>query len=153
MESSEAAGSQQKDSVKVAVNIRPLITEELRDGCTDCVTVTPGEPQEEVFDLLVSKSSCSKIWSGPVAKSSAPARVPIQIRETATGGITLAGVTEAEVKSERRNGVILARGPHRVQLASTNMNRQSSRSHCHLHDISEQKRTSGAASNKSASMD
>jgi hypothetical protein len=45
MEASEGAGHQQKDSVKVAVNIRPLITEELRDGCTDCVIVTPGEPQ------------------------------------------------------------------------------------------------------------
>jgi kinesin family protein 4/21/27 len=46
METSEAPDAhQQKDSVKVAVNIRPLITVELQDGCTDCVTVTPGEPQ------------------------------------------------------------------------------------------------------------
>jgi kinesin family protein 4/21/27 len=46
MENQEAAAAhQQKDSVKVAVNIRPLITVELQDGCTDCVTVTPREPQ------------------------------------------------------------------------------------------------------------
>ncbi len=46
MEGSEAA--QQKDSVKVVVNIRPLITPELLLGCTDCVTVTPGEPQVSI---------------------------------------------------------------------------------------------------------
>jgi hypothetical protein len=46
METTEAAAAHpQKDSVKVAVNIRPLITVELQDGCTDCVTVTQGEPQ------------------------------------------------------------------------------------------------------------
>lgn len=33
------------DCVKVAVNIRPLITAELLNGSTDCVIVTPGEPQ------------------------------------------------------------------------------------------------------------
>lgn len=49
METSEAAAApQQKDSVKVAVNVRPLITVELQDGCTDCVTVTPGEPQVSI---------------------------------------------------------------------------------------------------------
>ena len=39
------ASQPQSDSVKVAVNVRPLITPELVLGCTDCVTVTPGEPQ------------------------------------------------------------------------------------------------------------
>ncbi|KAE8701731.1 Kinesin-like protein FRA1 [Hibiscus syriacus] len=34
------------DSVRVAVNIRPLITTEILNGCTDCITVVPGEPQE-----------------------------------------------------------------------------------------------------------
>ncbi|RLN28124.1 hypothetical protein C2845_PM05G27800 [Panicum miliaceum] len=42
------AAHQQKDSVKVAVNIRPLITVELQDGCTDCVAVTPHEPQVQI---------------------------------------------------------------------------------------------------------
>ncbi|KAK8705543.1 hypothetical protein V6N13_049143 [Hibiscus sabdariffa] len=37
------------ESVRVAVNIRPLITTELLNGCTDCITVVPGEPQD--FDL------------------------------------------------------------------------------------------------------
>lgn len=29
----------------VAVNIRPLIGQELVEGCRECVTVTPGQPQ------------------------------------------------------------------------------------------------------------
>lgn len=33
------------ECVRVAVNIRPLITSELLIGCTDCITVVPGEPQ------------------------------------------------------------------------------------------------------------
>ena len=32
-------------SVKVAVHIRPLIPEETLQGCKDCVTIPPGEPQ------------------------------------------------------------------------------------------------------------
>ncbi|KAK9028544.1 hypothetical protein V6N11_025700 [Hibiscus sabdariffa] len=36
------------DSVRVAVNIRPLITTELLNGCTDCITVVPGEPQVQI---------------------------------------------------------------------------------------------------------
>lgn len=33
------------ECVRVAVNIRPLITPELLNGCTDCITVAPKEPQ------------------------------------------------------------------------------------------------------------
>ena len=40
-----ASGQQQGDSVKVAINVRPLSTKELLEGGIDCVTVTPGEPQ------------------------------------------------------------------------------------------------------------
>ncbi|PPD71172.1 hypothetical protein GOBAR_DD31945 [Gossypium barbadense] len=36
------------DSVRVAVNIRPLISAELLHGCTDCITVLPGEPQDSL---------------------------------------------------------------------------------------------------------
>ncbi|CAN6280014.1 unnamed protein product [Urochloa humidicola] len=256
METPEAAvAHQQKDSVKVAVNIRPLITLELQDGCTDCVTITPGEPQvqigphvftfdhvygnsgppsslifeqcvqplidalfsgynatvlaygqtgsgktytmgtdysgegncggiipqvmetifrkvdaskdgaeflirvsfieifkEEVFDLLDSNHAAVRVDSVPAAKSSAPARVPIQIRETATGGITLAGVTEAEVKSKDEMASYLMRGSSSRATASTNMNRQSSRSHAIFTICVEQKRTSGT-SEKSANSD
>lgn len=41
METSETS----KDCVRVAVNIRPLVTAELAVGCTDCISVPPGEPQ------------------------------------------------------------------------------------------------------------
>ncbi|CAO2040713.1 unnamed protein product [Urochloa humidicola] len=256
METPEAAAAnQQKDSVKVAVNIRPLITVELQDGCTDCVTITPGEPQvqigphvftfdhvygnsgppsslifeqcvhplidalfsgynatvlaygqtgsgktytmgtdysgegscggiipqvmetifrkvdaskdgaeflirvsfieifkEEVFDLLDSNNAAVRVDSVAAAKPSAPARVPIQIRETATGGITLAGVTEAEVKSKEEMASYLMRGSSSRATASTNMNRQSSRSHAIFTICIEQKRTSGT-SEKSANSD
>ncbi|XP_020235808.1 kinesin-like protein KIN-4C [Cajanus cajan] len=43
MENSESA-----QSVRVAVNIRPLITSELMLGCTDCISVVPGEPQVQI---------------------------------------------------------------------------------------------------------
>ena len=50
--------------------------------------------KEEVFDLLNSNHFDVRLdYSVSAApKYSAPARVPIQIRETATRGITLAGV-------------------------------------------------------------
>ena len=40
---------EKSESVRVAVNIRPLITTELLNGCTDCITVVPGEPQVILF--------------------------------------------------------------------------------------------------------
>lgn len=248
MGSSEMASQPQSDSVKVAVNVRPLITSELLLGCTDCVTVTPCEPQvqigphvftydhvygstgspstlifeqcvhplidslfcgynttvlaygqtgsgktytmgtnytgeancggiipqvmetifrkadamkddaellirvsfieifkEEVFDLLDDP--------GCVAKASAPARVPIQIRETANGSITLAGVTEAEVKSKEEMALYLARGSSSRATGSTNMNSQSSRSHAIFTISIEQKKTSNFTSDKTTNND
>jgi kinesin family protein 4/21/27 len=72
--------------------------------------------KEEVFDLLDDPGSVAK---------AAPARVPIQIRETANGSITLAGVTEAEVKSKEEMALHLARGSSSRATGSTNMNSQS----------------------------
>uniref|UniRef100_M8BRU1 Chromosome-associated kinesin KIF4A n=1 Tax=Aegilops tauschii TaxID=37682 RepID=M8BRU1_AEGTA len=244
MGSSDMASQPQSDSVKVAVNVRPLITPELVLGCTDCVTVTPGEPQVQigphvftydhvygstgsssslifeqcVYPLVDSlfcgynttvlaygqtgsgktytmgtnysgESNCGGIIPqvmetifkkadamkgdteflirvsfieifkeevfdllddpGSVAKAAAPARVPIQIRETANGSITLAGVTEAEVKSKEEMALHLARGSLSRATGSTNMNSQSSRSHAIFTISIEQKRTSSSASEKS----
>ncbi|XP_037484520.1 kinesin-like protein KIN-4C isoform X2 [Triticum dicoccoides] len=246
MGSSDMASRPQSDSVKVAVNVRPLITPELVLGCTDCVTVTPGEPQVQigphiftydhvygstgsssslifeqcVYPLVDSlfcgynttvlaygqtgsgktytmgtnysgESNCGGIIPqvmetifkkadamkgdteflirvsfieifkeevfdllddpGSVAKAAAPARVPIQIRETANGSITLAGVTEAEVKSKEEMALHLARGSLSRATGSTNMNSQSSRSHAIFTISIEQKRTSSSASEKSTS--
>ncbi|CAK9163619.1 unnamed protein product [Ilex paraguariensis] len=46
MENSENKDSSQ--CVRVAVNIRPLVTSELLVGCTDCITVVAGEPQVQI---------------------------------------------------------------------------------------------------------
>lgn len=59
------------------------------------------------------------------ARSAAPSRVPIQIRETVNGGITLAGVTEAEVKTKEEMSSYLSRGSLSRATGSTNMNSQS----------------------------
>ncbi|KAJ6931870.1 kinesin-like protein KIN-4C [Populus alba x Populus x berolinensis] len=238
MESSEC--------VRVAVNIRPLITPELLIGCTDIITVVPGEPQvqigshsftydyvygstaspsleifndcvaplveallngynatvlaygqtgsgktytmgtnysgegsnigiipkvmdsifkrveaanesseflirvsfieifkEEVFDLLDPNSAAfSKGEWVNAAKPAVPSRVPIQIRETANGGITLAGVTEAEVRNKEEMASYLSRGSLSRATGSTNMNSQSSRSHAIFTITMEQKKIS-----------
>ncbi|XP_023633536.1 kinesin-like protein KIN-4C isoform X3 [Capsella rubella] len=237
------------ECVRVAVNIRPLITPELLNGCTDCITVPPREPQvhigshtftydfvygnagypcseiydhcvaplvdalfkgynatvlaygqtgsgktytmgtnyngdgtnggiipnvmedifrrvettkdssellirvsfieifkEEVFDLLDSNSSAlQKNDTGVQAKHIALSRAPIQIRETASGGITLAGVTEAEVKTKEEMGSFLARGSLSRATGSTNMNSQSSRSHAIFTITLEQKKISSGS--------
>lgn len=242
--SAAAAAASERDCVKVAVNIRPLITSELLIGCTDCITVVPGEPQvqigshsftydyvygstgspssaifndcvaplvdalfrgynatvlaygqtgsgktytmgtnyngegsisgiipkvmdtifrkvettrdsteflirvsfieifkEEVFDLLDQNSSTLCKGEGvSAAKALGPARVPIQIRETVHGGITLAGVTEAEVKTKEEMALYLSRGSLSRATGSTNMNSQSSRSHAIFTITMEQKK-------------
>jgi len=50
--------------VRVAVNIRPLITAELLHGCTNCITVPPGEPQVRFLILhLLALILCFSINS------------------------------------------------------------------------------------------
>ncbi|OIW16560.1 hypothetical protein TanjilG_17733 [Lupinus angustifolius] len=232
--------SESMQCVRVAVNIRPLVTSELLIGCTDCISVVPGEPQvqigshsftydhvygstglplsaiyddcvfplvdalfhgynatvlaygqtgsgktytmgtnytgegsndgiiprvmetifkrvqtmkqsaeflirvsfieifkEEVFDLLDPNSSKGEVLC--TAKVTVPARVPIQIRETVNGGITLAGVTEPEVKTKEEMASFLSRGSLARATGSTNMNSQSSRSHAIFTITMEQK--------------
>ncbi|KAG5034478.1 Kinesin-like protein KIN-4C [Glycine soja] len=229
----------ESECVRVAVNIRPLITSELLLGCTDCISVVPGEPQvqigshsftfdnvygstglpssaiyddcvaplvdalfhgynatvlaygqtgsgktytmgtnyngdgssdgiipkvletifnkvkatndsteflirvsfieifkEEVFDLLDPNSSKGEV----MAKVAVPARVPIQIRENVNGGITLAGVTEADVKTKEEMASYLSSGSLSRATGSTNMNSQSSRSHAIFTITMEQKK-------------
>ncbi|PWA55123.1 P-loop containing nucleoside triphosphate hydrolases superfamily protein [Artemisia annua] len=234
-------------SVRVAVNIRPLVTPELLVGCSDCISVTPGEPQvqigahsftfdyvygstgstsnrifddcvaplvdalfhgynatvlaygqtgsgktytmgtnyngectngiipkvmqkifrhveetkgnteylirvsfieifkEEVFDLLESNTVVYSKGDGN-GKGTGPSRAPIQIRETANGGISLAGVTEAEVTSQEEMASFLLRGSVNRATGSTNMNSQSSRSHAIFTISMEQKRIAGPTS-------
>nr|GMD93977.1 kinesin-like protein KIN-4C [Ipomoea batatas] len=239
MENSDLKDASQ--CVRVAVNIRPLLTSELLVGCTDCITVVPGEQQvqigshaftfdyvfgsagypssrifdecalplvdalfqgynstvlaygqtgsgktytmgtnyngedytggviprvmetifsrvdalkdsteflirvsfieifkEEVFDLLDTNPPA--ICKGEGARAAGHARAPIQIRETANGGITLAGVTEAEAKTKEEMASYLLQGAVSRATASTNMNSQSSRSHAIFTISIEQKR-------------
>ncbi|EPS70956.1 hypothetical protein M569_03801, partial [Genlisea aurea] len=83
--------------------------------------------KEEVFDLIDPKQS-------------GIARVPIQIREKVNGGITLAGVTEAEVRTKEEMASYLLQGSLSRATGSTNMNSQSSRSHAIFTISMEQKR-------------
>lgn len=247
METSEAKDTSQ--CVRVAVNIRPLVTSELLIGCTDCVTVVPGEPQvqigshvftfdyvfgsggyassrifdecvaplvdalfqgyngtvlaygqtgsgktytmgtnyngeeqtggvipmvmntifsraeamkesteflirvsfieifkEEVFDLLDQNTIAFCKTDGAAKPTGGPARVPIQIRETVHGGITLAGVTEAEVRTKEEMACFLLRGSVARATGSTKMNSQSSRSHAIFTISLEQKKLSNCLS-------
>nr|XP_010320210.1 kinesin-like protein KIN-4C [Solanum lycopersicum]XP_010320211.1 kinesin-like protein KIN-4C [Solanum lycopersicum] len=246
METSEAKDTSQ--CVRVAVNIRPLVTSELLIGCTDCVTVVPGEPQvqigshvftfdyvfgsggyassrifdecvaplvdalfqgyngtvlaygqtgsgktytmgtnyngeeqtggvipmvmntifsraeamkestellirvsfieifkEEVFDLLDQNAIAFSKTDGAAKPTGGPARVPIQIRETVHGGITLAGVTEAEVRTKEEMACFLLRGSVARATGSTKMNSQSSRSHAIFTISLEQKKLSNCS--------
>ncbi|XP_031478571.1 kinesin-like protein KIN-4C [Nymphaea colorata] len=232
-------------SVSVAVNIRPLIPSEHLQGCTDCITVVPGEPQvqignhaftfdyvfgskgtpadsiydhcaaplvdalfsgynatilaygqtgsgktytmgtghtddtnssrgitpkvmesifekieaqkssteflvrvsfieifkEEVLDLLDPQLSSAIRTEGlGPGKPAVHVRAPIQIRETANGGITLSGVTEAEVRSKEEMASLLAQGSLCRATGCTNMNRESSRSHAIFTITLEQKK-------------
>nr|POE57620.1 rab escort protein 1 [Quercus suber] len=73
---------------------------------------------DEVYDLLVPNSP----------KGVAPlmrARVSIQIRDMRDGGTTLAGVTEAVVRTKEEMAKYLSRGSHSCAIESTDMNSQS----------------------------
>ena len=59
MENSEVRTVDSSQCVRVAVNVRPLITSELLLGCTDCISVVPGEPQ--VLDFKKKKISFDRI--------------------------------------------------------------------------------------------
>ncbi|XP_047322326.1 kinesin-like protein KIN-4C [Impatiens glandulifera] len=95
--------------------------------------------KEEVFDLL--DPNTHTLARGDGAKPSGPSRAPIQIRETTSGGITLAGVTEAEVRTKEEMASYLLRGSAARATGSTNMNSQSSRSHAIFTISLEQRRT------------
>ena len=79
-----------------------------------------------MFDLLDPNPPVFPKADGmALAKVTGPARVPIQIRETINGGITLAAVTEAEVRTKEEMASFLLRGSVSRATGSTNMNSQS----------------------------
>ncbi|KAL9237992.1 hypothetical protein vseg_012475 [Gypsophila vaccaria] len=84
--------------------------------------------KEEVRDLLDSSLS-TKSDGANTGKVTTPGRSPIQIRESSSGVITLAGSTEVEVRSLKEMASCLEQGSLSRATGSTNMNNQSSRSH------------------------
>lgn len=84
--------------------------------------------KEEVRDLLdmvsmgKSDTSCSNGHSGKVT---VPGKPPIQIRETSSGVITLAGSTEVAVSTLQEMAAYLEQGSLNRATGSTNMNNQS----------------------------
>ncbi|QCD81601.1 kinesin family member 4/7/21/27 [Vigna unguiculata] len=88
--------------------------------------------KEEVRDLLdtvsLGKSDTSNS-NGHSGKITVPGKSPIQIRETANGIITLAGITEISVSTLHEMSAYLEQGSLSRATGSTNMNNLSSRSH------------------------
>ncbi|CAK8568309.1 unnamed protein product [Lathyrus sativus] len=86
--------------------------------------------KEEVRDLL-DPSSMGKpeTTNGHSGKMTSPGKPPIQIRETSSGVITLAGSTEVSVTTLKEMAACLEQGSLSRATGSTNMNNQSSRSH------------------------
>ncbi|KAK9758401.1 hypothetical protein RND81_01G227200 [Saponaria officinalis] len=108
--------------------------------------------KEEVFDLL--DPNLSRAAEGmPLGKAAAPSRVPIQIRETLSGGICLSGVTEPVVTSQQEMASFLARGSIARATGSTNMNSQSSRSHAIFTISIEQKKIAQCPTGSGAGAD
>lgn len=89
------------------------------------IVITSQIFKEEVFDLLDANPHALRCEGNNLSKQTTAPRVPIQIRETPSGGITLAGVTEAEVNSKEEMASYLARGSISRATGSTNMNSQS----------------------------
>ncbi|CAA0840685.1 Kinesin-like protein FRA1 [Striga hermonthica] len=86
--------------------------------------------KEEVRDLLDPDSTNKQeTTNGHAAKIASPGKAPIQIRETSSGVITLAGSTECSVKTLKEMADCLEQGSLSRATGSTNMNNQSSRSH------------------------
>eukprot|EP01018_Ginkgo_biloba_P022477 Gb_12250 [translate_table: standard] len=88
--------------------------------------------KEEVHDLLdPNPPSAIKpdAINSPGGKPTVPGKPPIQIRETANGVITLTGLTEVDVSTQKEMAACLAQGSQYRATGSTNMNSQSSRSH------------------------
>lgn len=86
--------------------------------------------KEEVHDLLDPNPPAAAKLDGPGSgKPTLHVKAPIQIRETANGGINLTGVTEIDVTAQEEMASVLAQGSLCRATGSTNMNNQSSRSH------------------------
>ncbi|PHU20769.1 Kinesin-like protein FRA1 [Capsicum chinense] len=101
--------------------------------------------KEEVRDLLDSISiNKSETTNGHNSKVASPGKPPIQIRESSSGVITLAGSTERSVRTLKEMADCLEQGSLSRATGSTNMNNQSSRSHAIFTITMEQMRKNGS---------
>lgn len=80
--------------------------------------------KEEVLDLLDSNSKM-ETGNGNMGKVPSAGKLPIQIRETSSGVITLTGCTEVYVCSLEEMAACLEQGSISRATGSTNMNNQS----------------------------
>lgn len=78
-----------------------------------------------MHDLLDPNPPSTEANFGGGSKPTTMGKPPIQIRETSNGGITLAGVTEPDVKSLEEMAACLEQGSLCRATGSTNMNSQS----------------------------
>ena len=69
-EDNGVAGAAASEAVCVAVHIRPLIEQELEQGCAECLAVTPGMPQVSYRVLQAAqgrpqrRSGTFTVWAG-----------------------------------------------------------------------------------------
>ena len=61
-------GSLEDCCVKVAVHVRPLIAEEHKLGCKECVIVVPGSPQVKFSLTLMTILACNVLFLGSWAE-------------------------------------------------------------------------------------
>ena len=81
--------------------------------------------KEEVRDLLdQSLSDKADSFNLPTGRTIS-GKLPIQIREMSNGVITLAGITEADVRTKIEMMACLQKGSMNRATGSTNMNNQS----------------------------
>ena len=68
--------SEATQAVQVALNIRPLIPLERVQGCKECITVVPGEPQVESSPILQFHFGCLDFWSVNLSRIVSSSRLP-----------------------------------------------------------------------------
>ncbi|CAM6093435.1 unnamed protein product [Calypogeia fissa] len=121
---------QAKADFQIRVSFIEILKEEVHD------LLDPSPPPTVRADLSSGAFGESKYSAKPVV----PGKPPIQIRETTNGGITLAGVTETDVKSLEEMALCLEQGSLCRATGSTMMNTRSSRSHAIFTITLEQRR-------------
>lgn len=83
------------------------------------------EEVRDLLDMVAMGKSDNSSSNGHSGKVTVPGKSPIQIRETSSGVITLAGSSEVAVSTLREMAACLEQGSLSRATGSTNMNNQS----------------------------